>query len=274
MSKEQLIIYIKTKIMSIFSGTFIFFIKDVAKLYLISKKNPEKAGFLSNAIIADRLISNICPENGIFLDVGAQYGAIFSRAKKFQSTINVFAFEADYSKSKQLSNIYPYATIYGIAVGEKEGTATFYLNSKASGYNSLVPNEKYDKTTVRIAAIDDLLPDMNVDVIKIDIEGAELGALRGARKTIQRGRPTIMFECILPRENSLGYSAEKIWSWFHRNEYSIFTPDRVAHDAPPMGKETFLDSQQYPFRTHNYFAIHHTKIDFIKNRSRYILNIR
>jgi hypothetical protein len=34
-----------------------------------------------------------------------------------------------------------------------------------------------------------------IDLLKIDVEGAELDVLRGGRNTIERDRPKILFEC-------------------------------------------------------------------------------
>ncbi|NBB81736.1 MAG: FkbM family methyltransferase [Verrucomicrobia bacterium] len=73
-------------------------------------------------------------------------------------------------------------------------TTTFFLNPRASGYNSLVQNEDGDVVPieVRVPALDDLLPNVNADLIKIDIEGSELGALRGGEMLIKRSRPVII----------------------------------------------------------------------------------
>ena len=263
----------KTKLMNSEIARALFTARKNWGLRSLSTYNPEQAGIMANAIIADKLISKICPKGGTFLDVGAQYGAIFSLAHKFDSTLQVHAFEAESKKAAALKATYPYAKTYDVAVGEAEGEATFYLKPEASGYNSLVPEENRQEVKVRVAAIDDLLPDVTVDVIKIDVEGAELGALRGAEMTIKRSRPTIMFECILPKENSLGYSAEKIWDWFEAHDYCIFSPERVAHEAPSMSKETFCDAQQYPFRSHNYFAVASTQRLNVRDTARSILGI-
>jgi len=48
---------------------------------------------------------------------------------------------------------------------------------------------------VEAKALDRLIdPDLQVDVMKVDVEGAEGQVLRGAEKTIRRCSPTIFFE--------------------------------------------------------------------------------
>jgi FkbM family methyltransferase len=46
-------------------------------------------------------------------------------------------------------------------------------------------------TSIRVAALDDLLPTLAPDFLKLDVEGAELAALRGAERAIARGRPRL-----------------------------------------------------------------------------------
>jgi hypothetical protein len=52
-----------------------------------------------------------------------------------------------------------------------------------------------------------------IDVIKIDVEGAELGVLRGSEKLVTKNRPSIMFEGAPPRDDGLGYTKEALWRW-------------------------------------------------------------
>ena len=243
------------------------------ELRLQSVVNPEKSGILANAIIADKLIAHLSPKGGTFFDVGAQHGAIFSMARSNDPSLNVFAFEAEKEKAEILKANFPYAEVFEVAVGESEGEATFYLNPEASGYNSLVPAEDRKAVTVRVAPIDDLVHGVKVDVMKIDIEGAELGALRGADKTLALYSPTIMFECVLAQENALGYSAAKLWEFFADRDYEIFAPHRLAHDAPPLGKDAFCNAQHYPFVSHNYFAVSTARRIEVRDKARRILGV-
>ena len=62
-----------------------------------------------------------------------------------------------------------------------------------------------------------------IEVVKIDIEGAELLALRGARDFLRECRPTIFLE-IEPRNlKAYPYSKEDVVRFFEENDYGLFS---------------------------------------------------
>lgn len=238
-------------------------------------KNPEAACRIANDMIADRLVTRICRAGESFVDVGAHIGSIIVRVHKHDPSVRILAVEAEPAKAKNLRTVYPYAEVFDVAVGESAGEVELSIDTARSGYNSIVAGKgKADRTVrVRLAPLDSLIPDRQVDVLKVDVEGAELGVFIGGAGVIDRSRPTIMFESVGEATNALGYSPRKIWEWMQAHGYQVFTPDRVAHNARPMGLDTFLDCHQYPFRTHNYFAIHQDRRIEIRDRARQILGI-
>lgn len=255
-----------------------FFASPLARLPKVARlprRNPEKAGIIANDTIADLLVTQLCPKDGTFIDIGAQYGAVFASALRHDPSIYVIAFEADAGKAEVLRRVHLGVLIFGVAAGETPGKAKFHINTKASGFNSLVPStgEHIKEASVDVVRLDDVVHDSQPDVIKIDVEGAELGVLRGATKLIARTRPTIMFECVMRGTNALGYSAEALWDWFTQMNYAVYTPNRVAHTAPALTLEAFLDAQQYPFASHNYFAIPKERTEQVRNDARSILGI-
>lgn len=244
-------------------------------LRTLSFGNPEAAHCVANDILADRLIPTLCPKNGTFVDIGAHIGSILSAVHHHAPDAKIIAFEADPSKIKHLKSRYPYCELFDVALGEREGTAEFQINTSASGYNSLVieKGKSLPSISVRVTALDDLLGDRAVDLMKIDVEGAELGVLIGGEKLIQNNKPTIMFESTGVGVNALGYSAQLLWQWLTDRGYQVFTPDRLAHDAPPLALDAFLDGHQYPFHTHNYFAVFQDRRTAIRDIARQTLNI-
>ena len=58
------------------------------------------------------------------------------------------------------------------------------------------------ETSIRIAAIDDIVDDRTVGFIEMDIEGAELDALHGAKNTIVRDKPPLAI-CVYHRQGDV-----------------------------------------------------------------------
>ena len=61
------------------------------------------------------------------------------------------------------------------------------------------PVAKEELLSAEIVRIDDAVPsDRNVGIVQLDLEGYEFKALQGAKKTIERCRPLVIFEVNQP----------------------------------------------------------------------------
>ncbi len=255
-------------------GRMLLRARSYASLRSIPFANPEQAAATSNAILADRLIIGLCEGKATFLDVGAHIGSVFSAVHQAFPDMRILAIEADPEKASSLRERFSYCSVHETAVGEETGPASFFLCDDRPGFSSLDNNvEGTREVLVNIDTLDILLPDETVDIIKIDIEGAELGALRGGVNLLERSRPVIMFESAGTGENSLGYSAEGLWRFFDDHRFSIFLPDRLAHDAPALSLDTFLDAHHYPTRSVNFFAVPRERRLDVRDAARSILGI-
>jgi len=99
--------------------------------------------------------------------------------------------------------------------------------------------------TVTVRRLDDVLEELAVeavDVIKIDVEGAEHRVFEGARKTLERDRPLILFELVdqaLQKQNS---SSKELLSYLRDLGYEIFAwgefmglPIKTMRESLPDG---------------------------------------
>jgi FkbM family methyltransferase len=89
------------------------------------------------------------------------------------------------------------------AVADIEGYAEFLLPKGDSPYSARLASAEYripassDQIArmVPVVTLDHLIADTAVDLIKIDVEGAEHLVLMGASKVLATSIPSIMFEC-------------------------------------------------------------------------------
>lgn len=92
-------------------------------------------------------------------------------------------------------------TIYPVALYDKTGTTTFqhvlsdpaYSGIKKRSYEG--KSVEIDQITVQTDELDRCIPpDLRIDLMKIDVEGAEFRVMKGGVQTIRRCRPVIIFE--------------------------------------------------------------------------------
>ena len=184
------------------------------------------------------------------LDVGANEGlyTLFS-ARRVGPAGRVVAFEPSSRERRKLEhnvarNRLGNVTIVPCAVGSSEGTAALQIASGVhSGHNTLgalvyddapaagvehVPVERLDTLIERLGVV-------TVDVIKIDVEGAELHVLEGARRTLAAHRPILMVEANDEALQAQGASTAALLA-FLRNEldYGIFVFSATTGGVEPM----------------------------------------
>jgi FkbM family methyltransferase len=145
----------------------------------------------------------------IFFDVGANAGLFSICAAKKIGGKGVFVFEpcsATYRLLKQnlLLNLLPDAHAFQTALGDSEGEAVLQINARGKdGLNTLgkathLESRVVGQENVRVTTLDAFVEKHNiprVDVMKVDIEGAELMLFRGARNLLKRqDAPLILYE--------------------------------------------------------------------------------
>jgi FkbM family methyltransferase len=135
-----------------------------------------------------------------FWDVGAHIGFFSLLAARFvTSTGAVEAFEPFPPNRVRLGtsielNRATNVSVHAVALAADTGSATFHLSS-SSLMGSLVPTGCSKSMPVACMRADDVVRTARVpDVIKIDVEGAELAVLRGASRLFTSVKPTVLVE--------------------------------------------------------------------------------
>jgi FkbM family methyltransferase len=139
-----------------------------------------------------RLLKTILSAGDVVVDAGANIG-IYSEflARRVGPTglVNSFEpspenFERLQCATRKLSNV----RVCQAAVGERSGRSTLYLSDKLNVDHRTYMTEGDSRSGVPIdiVALDDYFkPGQRVDLIKMDIQGYELHALRGANRVLK-----------------------------------------------------------------------------------------
>lgn len=147
--------------------------------------------------IADALLQ----DGGEFLDVGANHGLLsFGLARKLERRVRFHLFEPNpkllesIEKSRKL---YPSmrAEINPAAVCDEDGTICFEVQSDQTGASHITKDGGVPVRSVKLDTYLNKKAVDRVDLLKLDIEGYELAALRGAEYALRDRRiKAIYFE--------------------------------------------------------------------------------
>jgi FkbM family methyltransferase len=192
---------------------------------------------------------NIVKPNDTILDIGAHIGlfsVFFSKKLSekgkvicFEPTLGTFQILEETIKLNKLTN----CKSVNAAIAEKSGTLSFNLTSKdgeGSNANSLVKTERSMNTTeVKVYSIDDFRrkEKLNIDVLKIDVEGYELNVLLGAKETFLTDKPSGILALHPESIAKLGQSLDQIWDLMQ--SYNCV----IEYHGTPISKTEFCSKE-------------------------------
>lgn len=140
------------------------------------------------------------------IDIGANEGVFSAGILAIAPQAHIVAVEPGPAPRQRLRarlGGYPNVEIVDVAVARESGIATFHLTAHDHGSSLRPPRpesqevmgagvEVIEELEVRTLALDDLVGEREVDVLKIDVQGAELDVLRGGRRTLERTRAVLI----------------------------------------------------------------------------------
>jgi FkbM family methyltransferase len=152
------------------------------------------------------------------IDVGCHQGSILTEMLQLAPAGTHFAFEPLpdlYQGLRGSFGALANVRLHEVALSDVAGRTSFQHVVSNPGYSGLLrrtydrPEEQVREIEVRVERLDNLIPgDIGIDLIKVDVEGAELGVFRGGVETIRRNRPVIIFEHGLGAADCYGSTPE------------------------------------------------------------------
>lgn len=152
--------------------------------------------------IAIRAVLGAClAGEALYVDVGTNRGQVLGEAVRAAPRGKHIAFEPIPELAAEVGRSFPAVDCREMAIGAKPGTAEFCHFRTLDGWSGLrrspeISDDRGDPEylNVTVSTLDVELAGALPRVIKIDVEGAELDVLEGARTILTQARPLVIFE--------------------------------------------------------------------------------
>lgn len=191
----------------------------------------------------------------VFVDIGANQGEYTLFAAKRLTSGHVLSFEPLPSMRKMLMenislNNFKNILLFEFGLSTEAKLFTIHeFEGNHEGLATLYPGDKKVKSSLTIVtkALDNVFYStglQRLDFIKVDIEGGELNALKGARKTIELFKPWILVEINAQTYQAAGYTINDILEFFQLINYQPFEIKKrgqlaVCENLPQYGNILF-----------------------------------
>lgn len=146
-----------------------------------------------------RMVERLLPRGGTFIDIGAHVGLYtLAAARRAGPRGRIYAFEPDPDNYRLLKNNiqrngYTNVTALPLAVSARSGRSPFFLSRQGNDRHSFFPNPnsifREQCRSVETIALDDFVASTgwpDIDLVKMDIEGAEPLAIAGMGRLLDR----------------------------------------------------------------------------------------
>ena len=171
----------------------------------------------------------------VLADVGANQGEFTLFAAKRLTAGQVISFEPVQSLFRQLQenvslNQFKNVSVFNVGLSNQKGRIPVYMASDEAGENEGLASifQSADRNRlveeIELEMLDTLTERLRLsrlDFIKIDVEGAELMVLQGARRTIEKFQPVVMLEITSATYAAAGYSTDDVLNFFRGLNYSF-----------------------------------------------------
>jgi FkbM family methyltransferase len=204
------------------------------------------------------LIERVCGPDSVCVDVGAGGGDLLQHMVRVAPNGRHVAVEPLPGHAAILRRDFPGVVVWQAAASDADGASSFVHVTSNPGYSGLHrrPYDRVDETleeiSVATARLDDLVPrGARVDLVKIDVEGGEVGVVRGASDLLARCSPVVVLEHGGDRVvREYGVTTDDLWRELARHDYRLWVlPGFLAGD-PPLDREG-LEAE---LKTHWYFV--------------------
>ena len=188
------------------------------------------------------LLTEAVPAGGVVLEGGAHLGYVTVHAARAAgATGRVISFEPNLAihgvlqENLTANGVADRVTVQPLALGDRTGRASFHLSGDTS---SLVdPGGGATAVEIDVVRADDAVSEP-VDVVKLDVEGSEVAALRGMRRLLggERAPHALFVECHPELLERAGSSKDELLAELRDAGYSVEWIDEANGRTAPLSE--------------------------------------
>ena len=189
-----------------------------------------------------RLLREAVPPGGVVLEGGAHLGYVtVCAAQAVGPAGRVVTFEANPTvlgvlhENLRANGVADWVEVVPKALGDAAGRTRFYVSAGGEMSSLFTPPVESVPVEVEITRADEIVPGP-VDVVKLDIEGGELAALRGMEGLLGGDRPprALFLECNPELLGRAGTSQDDLLAWLTAHGYDVEWIDEARGRTAPM----------------------------------------
>jgi len=204
------------------------------------------------AFLAKTLRTGMC-----FVDAGADQGLYTLLAARLVGPMGtVWAFEPSererqrLGQNVELNALGDVVRVFPFALADEDGRTDLQIaEDEHAGHNTLgafaYDVQPLRAETVPLRTLDGVAKEHGLDrldVLKIDVEGAECRVLRGAHGVLRRFRPFILFEVFDAALRHQGCSLEELLDLLRSHDYLLYAFDAATGQPTPAARGVFSDN--------------------------------
>jgi FkbM family methyltransferase len=204
-------------------------------------------------------------EEDSFLDIGANVGIYtLLAAYKIQSG-SIYSFEAlpkNYSRLAENLNLNNFQQVKSFAIAVSDSTGSIALNLAEGDSMPFITTTTTDNSIiVPTNTLDNCLQDQevnNLTLAKIDIEGAEILAFKGATSLLKQQRPYVWILEINDTVNHFGHQKKDVVNFLQDYGYGLYSYNAKTNEVYTVNLEEKTGK--------NVLAIADSAIEFVRYR--------
>jgi len=213
------------------------------QLFIGGCADPNEFAFLDRFLKAGMVVIDAGANDGIYTLFCAQRTSPSGQVLSFEPSQREFSRLQNNVELNQLRNI----RMLRVALSNEDGEAQLQVaGHEHEGNNSLGAFAHRDVELLRtesvtVRSLDSIVAESGldrIDFLKLDIEGAEVKALKGARATLREFRPVLLFEAFDDALREQGGSRDELLQLVRDSGYTLYSFNSEGLPCPAVDEAT------------------------------------